>query len=64
MIFSVRSYWQVTANVGQFTDRSSPPNSRAAARILREVGLTAAAGLVETRGVAAALETVEMLKPA
>jgi hypothetical protein len=64
MIFSVSSYWQVTANVGQFTDRSSPPNSRAAARILREVGLTAAAVLVETRGVAAALDTVENLKPA
>jgi hypothetical protein len=64
MLCSVCSYWQVTANVGQFTDRSSPPNSRAAARILREVGLTAAAGLVETRGVAAALDTVENLKPA
>jgi hypothetical protein len=64
MLCSVFSYWKVTADVGQITDRSSPPNSRAAARILREVGLTAAAVLVETRGVAAALDTVENLKPA
>jgi len=64
LLCSACSYWQVTANAGQFADRSSPPNSRAAARILREVGLTAAAGLVETRGVAAALGTVENLKPA
>jgi hypothetical protein len=30
---------------------------------LREVGLTAAAELAEKRGVAAALDTVEKLKP-
>ncbi len=57
------SYWQVTDKVGQFADRCSPPNSRAAARILREVGLTAAAELAATRGVAAALDTVEKLRP-
>jgi hypothetical protein len=64
MLCAVCSYWTVTANVGHFTGRCSPPNSRAAASILREVGLTAAAVLAETRGVAAALDTVENLKPA
>ena len=59
----VHSYWQLAASVGQISERCSPPNGRAAARILRGAGLAAAAELVETRGVAAALDTVEKLKP-
>ncbi len=51
------------ANVGQFTGRCSPANSRAAGRILRGAGLAGAAELAETTGVATILEAVEKLKP-
>ena len=61
MVCSFGSYWQVQDSVGLFTDRCSPPNGRAAARILRDEGLAAAAELAESWGVATAVESIEKL---
>ena len=57
--FSACSYFEVEGGGGHFPDRPSPPNGRAAARLLSSHGFTAAAQLAGTRHV---LKGIEVLK--
>ena len=53
------SYWQEQSGGGRFSDRCSPPSGRAASRILRSAGLSAAAELAETWSISTALEAAK-----